>query len=70
MLLENSCNDEGVLSDVEHLSSILTTATLFGSEAVLKYLLEKRQDFRPHINSPTKAVVHRYELYKYATSES
>ena len=63
-MLENSKNndkdDEGIkMSDV---TNILTTATLFGSEAVLKYLLEKRQEFRRFVNIPTKAVIDRADI--------
>jgi hypothetical protein len=45
------------VSDGTGLSNVLTTATLFGSEAVLKYLLEKRLEFRKLVNMPAKVVV-------------
>ena len=45
------------MSDGTGLSNVLTTATLFGSEAVLKYLLEKRLEFRKLVNMPAKVVV-------------
>ena len=57
LLLENSNNNNGILSDGTNLSNVLTTATLFGSEAVLKYLLEKRIEFRKLVNMPAKVVV-------------
>ena len=47
--------------DETSLSNVLTTATLFGSEAVLKYLLEKRIEFRKLVDMHAKVVVDIFE---------
>ena len=49
------------MSDGTSLSNVLTTATLFGSEAVLKYLLEKRIEFRKLVDMHAKVVVDIFE---------
>ena len=63
-MLENSKNNDKEGGGIKTLdvTNILTTATLFGSEAVLKYLLEKRQEFRRFVNISTKAVINRADI--------